>query len=202
MGLHRCCLFAVASLIAASSVGACTSFSADTTTSSSEAGTDGGAEAGGVNLLRDPSFELPGCSGPWSSNGARVVDDSAPRSGQRSCRVCGQAGQSVWDVSQDVQVGPIAPGATYVGDAWVRALADGTAPPPVSIRVSTRDGTGVTLEGVESSSLGTFLDATWSHIVVSLPVTKPGATGLQVNVIARDVGGCFLVDDATLMPLP
>lgn len=165
--------------------------------SGSDAGADGasalvdaGATAGSVIVQGD--FEKAGCFG-WKSNEATVALDPAAHGGSSACRVCASdGGTSVWGIFQDV---PSVPPGRYAGRGFVQASGD-AGPPLVVLRLEAvaagelvgpqRDGPANLLDGVPYAEVNTEIEI-------------GAGQGVAMAILAQSPGGCFLVDDVTLV---
>lgn len=163
---------------------------------------DGGAT---VVLLRDGDFEATSC-GAWRSFQA-TKRAGRPRSGAQGCLVCYQAAGSVfiYGVAQTVNVVDLVPGQTYTAtvhahrpDAPVTTASDLR----LEVRLTDRDGQGVPGASTGEDFLGTPPLVDWS--AMALDYTYQPADGgvfLELDIINRKgEEGCFVVDDATLVP--
>lgn len=165
---------------------------------SAEGSADGPAEASAdagmpASLLEGSDFEVPGCL-RWSSNEATLTDDMTAHGGARSCRVCGIDGQTVWSIYQRFTG---ATAGSYVAEAWVRAAPGAQAATSMFIGLESNDGQS-RIDGRENA--GTALGDQWQKLTTSLKVQDGDA--IDVGILSRGAGGCFLVDDAVLYRAP
>ena len=165
-----------------------------------DAGGEGALDAG-MNIVTDPDFEDPSCS-MWSGGGEATTSevDGIAHSGSKSCMVCGVDPHAVWGIGQDVDKSKLVDGVTYRATAWVRAPEAEAGPPPldgayINLSFYTVDGTQI---GTEAESGPLALDGTWREITVTR-AWDATADKLIMSVQARRLGGCFLVDDASLV---
>jgi hypothetical protein len=182
-------------------------------TMGSDGGTegDGATEGGSVsdvnlsndNLLRNPGFEQG--TTYWTPNTVLFTDDTMCHvTGSHSGKVCETGGASSWSVSQGVIIpGGAVVGHKYQGSAWFRTpvAGDGIATATAGCRIEVQTG-GSVLQFAEDIQMP--VDATWSKCSVTLEVDISGAGAATVHmmIISRTNSGCFMVDDATLKPLP
>ena len=150
---------------------------------------DAGATAASVIVQGD--FEKAGCFG-WKSNEATVALDPAAHGGSSACRVCASGSTSVWGIFQDVP--SVSPGR-YAGRGFVKASGD-AGPPLVVLRLEAvaagelvgpqRDGPANLLDGVPYAEVKTEIEI-------------GAGQGVALAILAQSPGGCFLVDDVTLV---
>jgi len=150
---------------------------------------DAGATAGSVIVQGD--FEKAGCFG-WMTNEATTALDPAAHGGSSACRVCASGSTSVWGIFQVVPA--VSPGR-YAGRGFVQASGD-AGPPLVVLRLDAvaagelvgaqRDGPANVLDGVP-------------YAEVNAEIEIATGQGVAMAVLAQSPGGCFLVDDVTLV---
>jgi len=159
----------------------------------------GATDAGGngANVLTNGDFEL-GC-GIWQQNGATLTADTTARSGGTSCLVCGNAGLTVWSIYQTVDA---VPGATYTGEAWVRAPSTDASATATAMSVSIAVESATNLPQLAETPGPASLEATWKKGATAIARTDKQATTITLGILSRAAGGCFLVDDAVLRRPP
>jgi hypothetical protein len=179
----------------------CSSFGSTPDNAVVDAGADTGAaadaEAGTTasgNLLKNGDFEL-GCA-DWGGNTASLQDDTIAHGGAKSCRAC-QNGGSSWEVLQ--ATAPVKVGATYVGEAWVRAAPGVPAAQGIEAHIITYDDQDRSVDNTSTS--GAALTADWQHLSVTFTVDKPAAR-IAFAIDAANAPGCVIVDDASLVVAP
>jgi hypothetical protein len=148
------------------------------------------------NLLANGDFEL-GCGG-WLAKSASLAEDTEFHSGSRSCRVCGTASGSVFELYQLV-TRSIAPGQRYVADAYVRAPT-GDAGTSSSLTATLRiiDPSGAAAVLQKSTSNGPTPSASWQRISTLIDVNVDGGAKIELAFDTTLSEGCFLIDDARL----
>jgi hypothetical protein len=184
---------------------ACTSFGSSDPSSptAADGGTEGSTEGGAdsaaegaadagatASLLEGGDFEVPGCLG-WDANGSTLAEDTNAHGGKRSCLVCGTGG-SVWSISQRSGTG--LPAGSYVGEAWVRSAPSKTVAMTMLAGIETFNASDMRLDGRELP--GPALTDAWQKITTSFKVGE--GDFVQLDILSRAPGGCFLVDDAVL----
>jgi len=150
---------------------------------------DGGATAGSVIVQGE--FEKPGCFG-WNTNEAMVALAPAAHSGSSACRVCGSVSTSVWGILQDL---PSVPPGGYQGRGFVQASGD-AGPPLVVMRLqAVAAGQDI---GPEHDGPANLLDGE-PYAEVKTEIEIQAGQGVRVGILSQSPGGCFLVDDVTLV---
>lgn len=152
---------------------------------------DGGGGSGGTSVLPRGDFESGGCLG-WTANEARLELDPAAHGGSFACRVCASGDTAVWGVFQDVA--NVAPG-TYAGVGYMRASGD-AGPFTTVLRLQATAGgaeVGDQREGSATHAPGETYAEAKAEIAIE------SGQGVSVAVLAQQPGGCFLVDDVTLV---
>ncbi len=150
---------------------------------------DAGTTAGSVVSRGD--FETAGCLG-WTTNEATATSDPDKHGGSFACRVCATGSTSVWGIFQDLS--SAAPGG-YVARGFLRASGS-EGPSTVFIRLEAfANGAqiGVDREGQATMAPG----EPWAETQAELAV-EAGQT-LAVAILSQTPGGCFLVDDVTVV---
>ena len=144
-------------------------------------------------MIERGDFESGGCLG-WETNGANVEADRIARGGRSSCRVCDSGQGSVWGIFQNVRT---APAGTYVAQAFVRT--SGTAgPSAVDLGVVALDGNGQQIGPPKENGVTIAPNDDWRGVTNALAVQD--GQGAAVSIMAASTpGGCFLVDDVTLL---
>jgi hypothetical protein len=150
------------------------------------------AEAGGANILENGDFET-GCA-MWKVSSGTATPDPRARSGTGACLVCfdPDAGGS----ANLYQIVPrtLAAGTRYASKVWVRAPT-GPADRPASNAYSTIIEHYDTGTPRESMPLAFVPNDTWQHTDALLDME---GNGTSIELAITSVGGCILVDDATL----
>lgn len=149
------------------------------------------------------SFEGAGPTGcnpyhPWQGT---AMAGSPAYEGDKACLVCrGQPGTGAFTL--DGIFLPSAPkiGQRYVGEAWVRAPAEGPAAPSVIVTLRLEDSTNSELVGRGSPEIS--IDATWRKVTVDFtPSQSAPILNMYVASTAPN-GACFLIDQASIRTLP
>jgi hypothetical protein len=150
-------------------------------------------DAGTVNLLSNPSFEL-GCAG-WSVEDGTESDSPAARTGSHSCEYCPHQTNPVTDAFVQTVSGSIPRGAQYYAEIWVHAAPDASGPADgLTLTIALKGGSRA-LQGPDGT--GSTPDGTWRRITTLLSTDESG-TGLELMVTPGATSTCVLVDDAIL----
>lgn len=149
-----------------------------------------------INLLVNPGFEN-GCS-PWKPGGGNagaVTEARLGRTGAGACLVCGSAaGKGPFDIAQTLTGVVPVPGATFVGEAFVRAPESGPIATDLQAAFIVYDAKNVQHREAGAPSA---LDVTWTRVPLAITITGDGGATLEFSVASFGNGtGCFLVDDA------
>jgi hypothetical protein len=158
------------------------------------------SDASSPNLLLNPGFEKASCTS-WDSGVATVSPSEIHREGRQSCRVCSEANQSVYMLFQRLPVSKFTPAVTYVGSAYVRADPSHDAA-AAGLHFALELDTGETPLVFNEDPIPETLDTEWRYVSNELTY-EPADGGLYIffGLVNRGVdNGCFLVDDAKLVP--
>jgi len=148
-----------------------------------------------INLLDNPGFE-DACA-PWRPGGGNAGTAVTARLGRTgtACLVCGKtAGKGPFDVAQVLTGVVPAPGATFVGEAYVRVPESGPVATDVEAAFIVYDG-----KNVQRREAGAPItpDGTWTKVPLTITITGDAGATLEFSVASFGDGtGCFLVDDA------
>ena len=152
-------------------------------------GTPTGASAGSV--IAEGDFEKTGCFG-WSTNEATLALDPDKHGGSSACRVCASGSTSVWGIFRTLP--NVAPGG-YQGRAFLQASGN-AGPPLVVMRLqAVADGVDV---GPQHDGNADLLQGV-PYAQVATEITIEAGQGVAVGFLSQAPGGCFLVDDVTLV---
>lgn len=153
------------------------------------AATDGGLPAASVVPRGD--FESAGCLG-WTANEARLSLEPDAHGGSFSCRVCATGTTPVWGIFQEV---PTVPPGSYFAEAHFRAAGDAG---PFSAVVRLEASAGGEPVGSARDGTATFAPGEpWAKATTELAIETGQALG--VALLSQTEGGCFLVDDVSVV---
>ncbi len=161
-----------------------------------DAGLDAAAIADAGSVILRGEFESTNCLG-WTDNGATMDSDPIARTGKSSCRICDPTNGTanpVWGIFQDV---PSVPAGTYAARGFARTSGD-AGPFEIWLGAQPLDGAGQSTGTAVERSLVIAPGEDWAPITLKLDV-GPGQ-GATVSLLSRSAGGgCFLMDDVTLI---
>lgn len=155
---------------------------------------DDGSIAG--SAIRFGDLEATGCAG-WETNEATPTLDPEKHGGKYSCRVCASGDTSVWGIFQKMP--KLAPGG-YLARAFARPAGD-AGPFKVVLRLEVLDSAGE-LSGEQRDGTATVVPGVdgWSEVTTEISVTE--GRGAAIGVFSSTPGGCFLIDDVTVVKKP
>lgn len=162
-----------------------------------EAGTPFDAQVvdGGANLLHNGDFEVA-CAA-WTPQQATTREIEG-RNG-RACLVCGLQNVPVWGISQSVAA---APSTNHVARAWFAAPVDGGSDPVAQAVELALEETSGGSQVLVSTSLAPALGSSWVDVSTALAPSQSRTDAINVVLLARVSGGCFRVDDVSLVRVP
>jgi len=164
-----------------------------------EASDDASGDAGGGNLVTNPSFDegQGGCGPSWGNGyGMTYTRVSPGRTGSFACMVCIQGSTGSYELDDSTAIA-VQAGSYYV-EAWLASAAD-AAPIPAGVQVYfTGDGGLSGCNGSATYCQGNFFTApvgSWSSSSTTFDVTGSGQITIDLHAYAGDDASCFIVDD-------
>ncbi len=174
----------------------------------SDAGFDAVAADAGTSVIIDPGFEQSCTSDLWVGNEAEPTwSDANPHAGKRSCMICGTGGSS-WGWGIHIGADRLVKGQRYHVSASFRLPDTGAAPPgaKVTLLAAVVEGefsTDAITSERPNASVSPLTNA-WVEKSFDIGFDPPADAGadtyLVVAATTTNAGGCFQLDDFSVVP--